>query len=183
MQNTPEGLRVLVVGSDVAHNLGEVTDDFLQRGWTPQIVRMTDDEWTLRNVEDYVVYLSAVSGSTVPAQDLLNQDSSFPVIREPRSKFMFHLYELYTQLKATDNNDDCVKLAARQIIDNYLHKADQNPLVAVVLSETAWSWARTFEVWLKQLPDNISVYVMCPEGTLELVRQPDLTTDGLADIS
>lgn len=172
-----EGLRVLVVGDehelkhmvDAVLNSKVVNDILATTGFTPQVITMTMDEWTLRNVDDYLLYLSVTSGNMVPAQENLYRDAYHPIHR-PNSKYLFKAYDVYEALGESGNEASVRTLTARQIIPNYLSDAE-NPLVAAVLSEQALAWCDARTVWLDQLPSQTTIWCLHDDSDkLRLVR-------------
>lgn len=156
-----EGLKILVVGDDTGHDISAVTNTYT--GWTPQIVRMSDDEWKLPCVGEYLDCLASVCMSAGPAEQRLLEEGRYPI--SSNSQFLFHLYEIYTQLGATANVDLAEQLTARQIINTYLHN-EANPLVAVVLSNEAFGWPQTGRTWLDQLLPGTAIWRMHASGQL-----------------
>lgn len=167
-----DGLRILVVGGDANHDLSAVTNRHW--GWTPQVLHMTQSDWELRAVTGYVHYLSCVNMSAVPAERHLLEEGHYPIAED--STYFFHLHGIYTQLGDSANHDkDADVLTACQITQRYLHDPDKSPLVDVVLTEAAWVWDRTEEVWLDQFPTETMIWVARPGGGLEIVRAPKST--------
>lgn len=160
-----EGLRVLVVsderelkrGVDVALDSAAI-NDIVAKGYRPQILPMTMDEWTLRGVEDCLVYLSVASTNPIPAQDALNRRGYY-AIDGSRSKYRFNAYSVYDELGQTGNEFGVRSLVARRIIDDYLHDPE-NPLVAVVLTEQALAWCDARVAWFNQLPKETTIWCL-----------------------
>lgn len=169
-----EGLRVLVVGDEheLKHMVDTVLDSELvnricEEGYTPQAITMTTAEWTLRSVDDYLLYLSATCEGAVPAQEYLYRDARHP-IASPDSKYLFRSYDVYQQVGAPHNTNAALILAARQVIENHFTDRD-NPLVAVVLSDLAAAWAHNYPVWVNQLPDEVAMWRL-HDGSDKLTR-------------
>jgi len=160
-----EGLRVLVVGDehelkrsvDVALD-SEPINDIVARGYRPQVLRMTMDEWTLCGVEDCLVYLSVASTNPIPAQAALNR-KSYHAIDGSRSKYRFNAHDVYQELGHPGNEFSVRPLVARRIIEEYLHDTE-NPLVAVVLTEQALAWCDARTAWINQLSSETTIWCL-----------------------
>lgn len=162
-----QAVTILVVGVGPGTGLNAVTEGHAD--WAPKVVHMTDQEWQLVDVGDYIDCLSALGHNGVPALTKLQRHSLFPVA--PDSTYIFHLYRTYSMLASGVDTGDSTQIVASNLIANHFNSAD-SPLAAVVLSEEAWNWARTTEVWLQQLPSQAEVWVMHEDGTLAIMKIP-----------
>ena len=162
-----EGLKIVVVGNDDDHDLSEVTNLFCRNGWTPRIERMTEEEWRLADVKPYLDQVSGMAYGAIPAAfRSLVENARYPITEG--SDYVFHLNAVYRQIADSDDAGSYNQIVARQIIASYLH-SDTSPLVAVVVSEHAWLWQETAEVWLDQFPANAYIWRMQPDGRLTRV--------------
>jgi hypothetical protein len=162
-----ETLRILVVGSDAEHDISEVANGY--KGWTPQIMRMTEPEWQLSDLDSCANKMSAMRhGALHNAERALLEQAFYPVSTD--SRYYFCLHQAYTRLYSNTNTGSIAQIVARSIIGDYLHDAEKSPLVAAVLTEPAWDWYEANDVWISQLPPEATIWVMRSNGKLEIVR-------------